>query len=161
MFDFEAIKPLLSFDDINTDTDFQDYAIECLMTIYEETGNFSAIIAAYHYHRKFKRELPENLLLLLDKHFDDFLNAKNPKQGMTALGFDSNKKGGIWQLEALKKNVRDFTALCSIHIFDWLTTNPTTGKKTNLNYLLNVISGFSKTLSEINLKRIYHKNKKS
>jgi hypothetical protein len=161
MFDFEAIKPLLSFDDINTDTDFQDYAIECLIAIYEETGNFSAIIAAYHYHRKFKRELPENLLLLLDKHFDDFLNSKNPKQGMTALGFDSNKKGGIWQLEALKKNVRDFTALVSLYIFDWLATCPTTEKKPRLNYLFSVISGFSKTLSESNIKRIYNESKKS
>ena len=156
MFDFEAIKPLLSFDDINRDTDFQDAAIHSLMTIYEETGNFSAIIAAYHYHRKFKRELPENLLLLLDKHFDDFLNAKNPKQGMTALGFDSNKKGGIWQLEALKIKVRDYAALCSFHIFDWLTE-----KKASNDYLFKIISCYSKTLSANNLKRIYHENKKS
>ena len=156
MFDFEAIKPLLSFDDINRDTDFQDAAIHSLMTIYEETGNFSAIIAAYHYHRKFKRELPENLLLLLDKHFDDFLNAKNPKQGMTALGFDSNKKGGIWQLEALKKNVRDYWALVAIHIYQYLCDD-----KAKINHCFNVVSGFSKTLSVNNLKRIYHEHKKS
>ena len=156
MFDFEAIKPLLSFDDINRDTDFQDAAIHSLMTIYEETGNFSAIIAAYHYHRKFKRELPENLLLLLDKHFDDFLNAKNPKQGMTALGFDSNKKGGIWQLEALKIKVRDYWALVAIHIYQYLCDD-----KAKINHCFNVVSGFSKTLSVNNLKRIYHENKKS
>ena len=156
MFDFEAIKPLLSFDDINTDTDFQDAAIDSLMDIYKETGNFSAMIAAYHYHRKFKRELPENLLLLLDKHFDYFLNAKNPKQGMTALGFDSNKKGGIWQLEALKKNVRDYWALVAIHSYQYLGDD-----KAKINHCFKVVSGFSKTLSEINLKRIYHKNKKS
>ena len=156
MFDFEAIKPLLSFDDINTDTDFQDAAIDSLMDIYKETGNFSAIIAAYHCHRKFKRELPENLLLLLDKHFDYFLNAKNPKQGMTALGFDSNKKGGIWQLEALKKNVRDYWALVAIHIYQYLCDD-----KAKMNHCFNVVSGFSKTLSVNNLKRIYHENKKS
>jgi hypothetical protein len=156
MFDFEAIKPLLSFDDIDKDSDFQDAAIDSLMDIYNETGNFSAIIAAYHYHRKFKRELPENLLLLLDKHFDDFLNSKNPKQGMTALGFDSNKKGGIWQLEALKTKVRDYWALVAIHIYQHLCDD-----KAKINHCFKVVSGFSKTLSESNIKRIYHNDKKS
>ena len=158
---FDAEEFVLNFQNAGNDKDFLEFlphatVITCL-DLYRDTGNFTALIFAYHICRKSKTTPPEELLLLIDKHHDRFLKAKTKDDGLAALGFDSNKKGGIWQVPAfwgqlMKKMIR-------FNIELMLLVKPQMKKIEAFKFLAEMtqkITGSKSFLSISNIKRMFN-----
>ncbi len=85
-----------------------------LVENYHETNFLLFLVEAYLYCRENDYELPEEILSNLDRIFLQLSKAKNKDDGLIALGFDSNRKGGAWQGKAAidKWNQSQILSLC-------------------------------------------------
>lgn len=83
-----------------------DFNYSAALDLYKKSGLFIFAADAYLICREKRYEIPEELLTIVEKHFDQFVNAESKKQGLSALGFDNNKKGGAWQRKAALAQIK-------------------------------------------------------
>jgi|GEM_PF-5095329 len=85
------------------------------MDVYNETGNFAVLAHAFTYFHESGYQMPVELSNALNKHLNAFVYAENKDDGLAALGFDSNKKGGAWQGTAAFKALNRCLMLKSVY----------------------------------------------
>jgi hypothetical protein len=93
------------------------------MDLYDETGLFIFLADAFLICQNKGYNLPDDLLLKITKHFDEFVNAEERMDGLAALGFRSNEKGGAWQGKAARAKANQAEILGLVKDFEVLTSN--------------------------------------
>lgn len=77
-----------------------------LIDLYEKTGNVIFATEAFVYCWEQRYEVPEFLLDIIGQRLKQLGAAKTKDEGLAALGFDSNLKGGAWQLRDAEAKAR-------------------------------------------------------
>lgn len=123
-----------------------------LINSYNETNFLVFLTEAYLFCRENDYELPEEILCHLDKLFSHFNNAKSKNEGLAALGFDNNYRGGAWQGKAARDNWNQaqIISLCE----DMLVLGET--NKTKVFQCVEGITGFKFG----HIKKLYYANKR-
>lgn len=71
-----------------------------LVKAYHSTGNFTFAVEAFVLCHDRGYVIPEFVASIIARHFRRFSEAKTKAEGLAALGFDRNTKGGAWQVRA-------------------------------------------------------------
>lgn len=75
-------------------------AVKTHLALHEKYGLFIFLAYAFVICRNEGYGIPEELLRRIEDHFQRLVEAKTKEDGLSALGFESNKIGGAWQGKA-------------------------------------------------------------
>lgn len=113
----------------NTGGKIHDSSFFASVDLYQETGLFIFLADAFLICHDKGYEFPEDLLADFAKHLKEFVDAEDKKEGIAALGFDNNKKGGAWQGDAARAKAKQAQILVLLNDFFVFSNKKTTKRK--------------------------------